>query len=56
MSNFKKGDWSIIWYILYYYFIYKNYNKLKNNGYYQIHWNNLKDKKSIINQGKKLKL
>lgn len=55
MSNFPKGEWIIIWYVLYYYFIYKNYKKLKiNNTFFRSQWNKLKDKDSIILQGRKL--
>lgn len=56
MSNIKKdGHWNDIWDVLYYYFIYRNYNKFSGRGLlYKSHWNNKSNKDDIINQGKLL--
>lgn len=54
MSNFKKdGKWDVIWDSLFYYFIYKNYNKLKGRSLrYRSLWNNKNDKKELIKTAK----
>jgi deoxyribodipyrimidine photolyase-related protein len=57
MSNFKKGEWSLTWYVLYYYFIYKNYRKLEiGHTFFRSQYDKLKpaDKNDIISQGKKI--
>ncbi|BCS82511.1 putative deoxyribodipyrimidine photolyase-related protein [Cotonvirus japonicus] len=50
MSNLKKdGDWDKIWTTLYYYFIYKNYDKLKGRGaLYLSQWDRQKKKTEMI--------
>ena len=47
MSNAEKDDfWEIIWNILYYYFIFRNYSKLKGRGkIYKANWNKQTHKK-----------
>lgn len=54
-SNIHKDNhWNIIWDTLFYYFIYKNYNKFNGRGkIYQIYWDKRSNKKNIIKYGKK---
>lgn len=54
MTNFPKDDkWENIWDTLYYYFIYKNFHKLRGRGkIYQSHWENKRNKKDIIYNAK----
>lgn len=51
------NKWEVIWGILYYYFIYRNYKKLKGNGRNSLYcsfWDNYKDKSMVITEGKKI--
>jgi deoxyribodipyrimidine photolyase-related protein len=56
MSNFKKdGKWDVMWNNLYYYFIYRNYDKINGRGFmYKSQWNkkDSDEKKKIITRGK----
>jgi len=56
MSNMKISDKTKeMWNILYYYFIYCNYKKLDNRAsVMKYQWDRYKDKKYIINEGKKI--
>lgn len=49
------GVWDVIWKILYYYFIYRNYKKLTGRStIYKHQWDSYKNKNMIKKEGKKL--
>lgn len=51
------GKWEIVWGILYYYFIYRNYKKLKRNGRNSLYcsfWDKYPNKSMVVTEGKKI--
>lgn len=55
-SNIKPdGYWNVAWKVLYYYFIYRNFDKMDGrSAIYKSQWKSYKDKDSIIKIGAKL--